>query len=135
MINSISKSSMPVVLSKNVLPASYDINNMSPHELANMTQRMAANGEITLKDQLLFSLVDREKSLSKLLNRDVRVREWSRVFDNPDKRRDMLVEYKTMLQEQKDNGANSDLTRDAIALLNKMSKKNSFGQILANQRV
>lgn len=34
-----------MVLSKDVLPASYDIHNMSLHELANMTQRMAANGE------------------------------------------------------------------------------------------
>lgn len=130
-LNALASHKKDDTLTNDISSASYDIHNMSPRELANTTQRMAANGEISLKDQLLFSLVDREKSLSKLMGREVHVQAWSSVFDNPDKRRDMMVDYKAMLQGQ--SGATSDLTRDAIALLEKMSKKNSFGQLLANQ--
>ncbi len=117
MIDNVSNQSTPVTYNRDSPSPSFDIQNTSPRELAALTARMAANGEISLKDQLLFSLVDREKSLSKLLNRDIHVQEWSKVFANPDTKRDMLAEYKNMLQEQRSSGANTDLTRDAIALL------------------
>ncbi len=138
MISSISSQSTSVTYNKDNSSTVFDVHNISPRELAALTARMVENGEISLKEHFLFSLVDREKSLSKLLNREVRVPEWSKIFADPDTKRDMLAEYKNMLKEQSGSGANKELTKEAIALLERLAgntnNTKSFEQILAEHR-
>ncbi len=120
MISNISNQTTSVTYNKDSQPTVFDVHNISPRELAALTARMVENGEISLQEHFMFSLVDRAKELSKLLNREVRVPEWSKIFANPDTKRDMLAEYKNMLKEYPGSGTNTEL-RYAIALLERLA--------------
>lgn len=106
----------------------YDIHNMSPNELDALTLDMFKKGEITLKQRLPFI------SIEQVAGEGFHTR-YRRVFEDPDRKRDMLLEYNGVLQD-KINGGDSkgsiDVVRDAIALLEKMNRKPAFEDILKN---
>jgi hypothetical protein len=113
----------------------YDIHNISPNEMKDLVFNMYQKGEISLKDTLAFTPLD-TKPLSDQLGQKVQLTHYNRVWDNPNRKRDMLAEFKSILQKQiKDNSdeKNIEITKGAIALLERLESKSSFKDILKNQ--
>jgi hypothetical protein len=109
----------------------YDVHNISPKELDKLTLQMFKNGEIKLKDRLPFIPLD-----TKIEGKNIHVKYYSRVWDNKDMKRDMIMEYTKILQEQisdNDSQMNIIFTKEALALLERIDKKFSFNEILASQ--
>jgi hypothetical protein len=132
MIEKISGKNYPETFNqKSVSNTVYDIHNISPKELDELTLQMFKNGEINLKDRLPFIPLD-----TNIDGKNTHLKYYSRVWDNIDMKRDMIKEFTQILKEQisdKDDQMNIKMTRDAIALLERIDKKLSFNEIFANQ--
>lgn len=108
-------------------PLNYDIHNMSPNEMDALSLALFNRGEITLKQRLPFVPLQTEQG--------TRLQYYSRVWEDPDRKRDMLAEFNQVLQDQINGGAGKasiDSTREAIALLEKLDQRQSFEDILKN---
>ena len=111
---------------------SYDIHNISPREMDKLTLEMFQRGEITLRERLPFLPLDTER-LAQETRQDVQIKYYSRVWDDPDRKRDMLLEFNNILKEQLRDGdslQNIEVTRNAITLLKRMDQQPSFESVL-----
>ncbi len=111
---------------------SYDIHNMSPNEMDKLTLDMFNRGEISLKERLPFAPLD-TKRLSQISGQDVSIKYYSRVWDDPDRKRDMVLEFNSILKEQvsdNDNQQNINVTQGALSLLKQMEQRLSFDAVL-----
>ena len=109
--------------------SSYNIHNMSPNEMDQMTLKMFNRGEISLKERLPFVPfpLDTDR-LSQELGQEVHLKYYSRVWDDPNRKRDMLSEFESILMDQvRDNGSqqNISITQSAISLLKQIEQKQS----------
>ena len=105
----------------------YDLTNISPNELEKLIDTMYKNNEISLKDTLAF------KPLSlRPLAEDLNIPEdkikitYSDVWSNRNTKRNMLDEYKALLQKQinnNDSEQNITFLRNAVSLLEKIQTK------------
>ena len=112
-----------------------DIHNISSNEMKNLISNMYQKGEISLKETLAFMPLD-TKPLSDHLGKEFNLKYYSRVWDNPNRKRDMLAEFRNILLEQtKDNvdEKSIEITKGAIALLEQIEQRTSFKSILENQ--
>lgn len=111
---------------------SYDIHNISPREMDKLTLEMFQRGEISLRERLPFLPLDKDR-LAQETGQDVQIKYYSRVWDDPDRKRDMLLEFNNILNEQLQDGdspQNIEATRNAITLLKRMDQQPSFEQVL-----
>jgi hypothetical protein len=111
---------------------SYDIHNISPREMDKLTLEMYQRGEITLRERLPFIPLDTER-LARESGQDVQIKYYSRVWDDPDRKRDMLLEFNLILKDQIRDGdslQNIEVTRNTIALLKRIDQQPSFEQVM-----
>ncbi len=111
---------------------SYDIHNISPREMDKLTLEIFRRGEITLRERLPFLTLDTER-LAQETGQDVQAKYYSRVWCDPDRKRDMLLEFSNTLKEQLRDGdspQNIEATRNAITSLERMDQRLSFEQVL-----
>jgi hypothetical protein len=102
----------------------YDLHNISPKELDNLTLDLFKKGEISLKDRLPFIPLDMTK-LSGSAEKQVHVKYYSKVWDDPNRKRDMLAAYRSVLQEQisdHDTQQNIQMTKNALTLLENLAR-------------
>lgn len=110
---------------------SYDIHNISPREMDKLSLEMFQRGEITLRERLAFLPLDTER-LAQETGQDVQIKYYSRVWDDPDRKRDMLLEFSHILKDQirdGDSPKNIEGTRRAITLLKQIDQRLSFEQV------
>jgi hypothetical protein len=111
---------------------SYDIHNISPREMDKLTLEMFQRGEISLRERLPFLPLDTER-LARETGQDVQIKYHSRVWDDPDRKRDMLLEFNNILNGQLRDGdslQNIEVTRNAITLLKRIDQHPSFERVL-----
>ena len=111
---------------------SYDIHNISPNEMDALTLAMFKRGEISLSERLPFIPVD-TKRMGQAAGEEVLFHYYSRVWDDPDRRRDMMREFKSILQDQtqdNDSQMNIHATKDALSLLERLEPNQSFDSVL-----
>lgn len=111
---------------------SYDIHNMSPHEMDRLTLEMFNAGEITLKERLPFVPLDTGR-LVEVSGQSVHIKYYSRVWDDPSRKRDMLLEFSSILKEQirdNDDQLNINVTQGALSLLKRIEQRQSFEDVL-----
>lgn len=128
-INSVTGNLAPPVQQLN-----YDIHNISPNEMDALSLYLFNKGEISLKERLAFVPLD-TRPLSQTLGEEVHLQYYSRVWENPDRKRDMLSEFKHVLQEEIRGNVgkqNIDFTRRAIAVLERLEQRPVFEDILKN---
>jgi hypothetical protein len=105
---------------------------MSPNEMDKLTLDMFNRGEISLKERLPFVPLD-TKRLSQISGQDVSIKYYARVWDDPDRKRDMVLEFNSILKEQvsdNDNQQNINVTQGALSLLKQMEQRLSFADVL-----
>ena len=110
---------------------SYDIHNISPREMDKLSLEMFQRGEITLRERLAFLPLDTER-LAQETEQDVQIKYYSRVWYDPDRKRDMLLEFSHILKDQirdGDSPKNIEGTRRAITLLKQIDQRLSFEQV------
>mgnify|MGYP000963929283 CR=1 FL=1 len=110
---------------------SYDIHNISPREMDKLTLEMFQRGEITLRERLPFLPLDTER-LARESGQDVQIKYYSGIWDDPYRKRDMLLEFNLILKDQirdGDSTQNIEVTRNAIALLKRIDQQPSFEQV------
>ncbi|OPY64936.1 MAG: hypothetical protein A4E62_02783 [Syntrophorhabdus sp. PtaU1.Bin002] len=111
---------------------SYDVHNISPNEMNRLTLEMFNRGEITLKERLPFIPMN-TKDLSQVSGQEVHIKYYSRVWDDPDRKRDMIFEFSNILKEQardNDSQQNINVTQDALSLLKRIEQRQSFENVL-----
>ncbi len=107
--------------------SSYNIHNMSPNEMDQMTLEMFNRGEISLKERLPFVPLPLDR-LSQELGQEIHLKYYSRVWDDPNRKRDMLSEFESILRDQvrdSDIQQNISSTQSAISLLKQIEQKQS----------
>ena len=110
---------------------SYDIHNISPREMDKLSLEMFQRGEITLRERLAFLPLDTER-LAQETGQEVQIKYYSRVWDDPDRKRDMLLEFSHILKDQirdGDSPKNIEGTRRTITLLKQIDQRLSFEQV------
>ena len=87
--------------------------------------------EITLRERLPFLPLDTER-LARESGQDVQIKYYSGIWDDPYRKRDMLLEFNLILKDQirdGDSTQNIEVTRNAIALLKRIDQQPSFEQV------
>lgn len=133
MINQVSNS-QAVNLGKNSGNKSntIDFYNASPKDLQNYFAKKVQTGEVSLKEALPFMVLD-TTSLEQKVGKEISLKYASRVWDQPNLKRDMVKEYKSMLEEMKMGNADRksiELVENAIRLLEKYNGSSSFSNII-----
>ncbi len=108
-----------------------DIHNISPNEMDAITLTLFKNGEISLKERLPFVPLETNQ-LNTHSGQKISIGYYSKVWDNPDKKRDMKVEFEKILQEQitrNESMENITFTRNALALLDRIEQNTSFAAL------
>lgn len=108
---------------------SYDLHNISPNELDDYTLDLYKSGQITLKQRLAFvplKTIEFEKA-NQASAGSAAPGGRSRVWSDPDRKRDMISAWKATQQDERANGADErtlQSTQDAIRLLEQLAGKN-----------
>jgi len=80
---------------------------------------------------LAFLTLDTER-LAQETGQNVQIKYYSRVWDDPDRKRDMLLEFSHILKDQirdGDSPKNIEGTRRAITLLKRIDQRLSFERV------
>lgn len=104
-----------------------DVRNMSPNEMGAWASRLFENGEISGQAAIALIPLD-TRPLSLTLEKEVHLKYSSRVWDNPNQKRNMLAQFKTILQERihdNDDPKNIAVTKAAISVLEHAARQTS----------
>lgn len=114
--------------------SSINIENCSPRELENYISGMYKNGEISLKETLIFRPLDISPLAADLGidSSKISVKYFPKVHESIDVKRNLYSDYKSILNQMvidRDSSQNIALMKDAVALLDKI-KQSSFRNYL-----
>lgn len=114
-----------------------DIENCSPDELEKFINGMYQKGEITLKETLVFKPLD----LAPLADEagidpsKISQKYFSKVYDEPDKKRNLYRDYRSILNQMIIDGESSQniaVMKNATRLLDRLKGLKSFETIYQN---
>lgn len=114
----------------------YNVHHISPKEMDTLTLNMFNKGEISLRERLAFVPLE-TTNLSESIGQNVKSQYNSKIWDDKNRKRDMVMELNNILREQLMNNEskmNIKFTKDALALLKRIDQKPSFKDIL-NQKI
>jgi hypothetical protein len=137
MIQKINAVSVGSVLLSGKSDSFIDIENCSPKELENFITGMYKNGEVSLKDTLVFRPLDLKPFAeeSGLDSSNISLKYFSKVWSEPNTKRNLYRDYKSILNQMVIDGEsnlNVSTMKSAVQLLDKIKNQKSFGAIYQN---